>query len=153
MKDLHTLTYLNKKISLPIIHNLQMDIVVEENPFNLPLEDFFRMAARINKKRAFLFVSKLLGKHLPIAPKKGLLTGFMLATRYEEIITGTISPQREDLMAVYRDLDLPFFDKPFISNEQANPIIIGFAETATALGHSFFEHLNRLFFFTRLEKM
>ncbi|MER2060559.1 MAG: phosphoribosyltransferase family protein [Niallia sp.] len=147
MKDLHTLTYLNKKISLPIIHNLQMDIVVEENPFNLPLEDFFRMAARINKKRAFLFVSKLLGKHLPIEPKKGLLTGFMLATRYEEIITGTISPQREDLMAVYRDLDLPFFDKPFISNEQANPIIIGFAETATALGHSFFRAFEQAVFF------
>lgn len=147
MKDLHTLTYLNKKISLPIIHNLQMDIVVEENPFNLPLEDFFRMAARINKKRAFLFVSKLLGKHLPIAPKKGLLTGFMLATRYEEIITGTKSPQREDLMAVYRDLDLPFFDKPFISNEQANPIIIGFAETATALGHSFFRAFEQAVFF------
>ncbi len=147
MKDLHTLTYLNKKISLPIIHNLQMDIVVEENPFNLPLEDLFRMAARINKKRAFLFVSKLLGKHLPIEPKKGLLTGFMLATRYEEIITGTISPQREDLMAVYRDLDLPFFDKPFISNEQANPIIIGFAETATALGHSFFRAFEQAVFF------
>jgi hypothetical protein len=147
MKDLHTLTYLNKKISLPIIHNLQMDIIVEKNPFNLPLEDFFKMAARINKKRAFLFVSRLLGKHIPIEPKKGLLTGFMLATRYEEIITGIISPQREEIMAVYRDSNFPFFDKPFISSEQANPIIIGFAETATALGHSFFRAFEQAVFF------
>lgn len=147
MKDLHTLTYLNKKISLPIIHNLQMDIIVEKNPFNLPLEDFFKMAARINKKRAFLFVSRLLGKHIPIEPKKGLLTGFMLATRYEEIITGIISPQREKIMAVYRDSDFPFFDKPFISSEHANPIIIGFAETATALAHSFFRAFEQAVFF------
>ncbi|WP_400241860.1 phosphoribosyltransferase family protein [Niallia sp. JL1B1071] len=147
MKDLHTLTYLNKKISLPIIHNLQMNIIVEENPFNLPVEDFFKMAARINKKRAFLFVSKLLGKHIPIEPKKGLLTGFMLATRYEEIITGTISPQREEIMAIYRESDLHFFDKPFISSDQVNPIIIGFAETATALGHSFFRAFEQAAFF------
>jgi len=147
MKDLHTLTYLNKKISLPIIHNLQMDIIIEENPFHLPLEDFFKMAARINKKRAFLFVSKLLGKHLPIEPNKGLLTGFMLAARYEEIITGTISPQREEIMAIYRDSASQFLDKPFISSAHANPIIIGFAETATGLGHSFFRAFKQATFF------
>lgn len=147
MKDLHTLTYLNKKISFPIIHNLQMDIRVEENPFDLSIEDFFKMAARINKKRAFLFVSKLLGKHLPIEPKKGLLTGFMLAARYEEIVTGTNTLQREKVLANYRDSDLPFFDKPFISSKQANPIIIGFAETATALGHSFFQAFEAATFF------
>ncbi|WP_312098197.1 phosphoribosyltransferase family protein [Niallia sp.] len=147
MRDLHTLTYLNKKISLPIIHNLRIDITIEENPFNLPLEDFFKMAARINKKRAFLFVSKLLGKHLPIEPKKGLLTGFMLAARYEEIVTGIITPQREALIANYSDSSLPFFDKPFISSKKANPIIIGFAETATALGHSFFRAFEHATFF------
>ncbi|MGI8350636.1 phosphoribosyltransferase family protein [Niallia circulans] len=154
MKELHTLTYLNKKISLPIIDHLQMDINVEENPFQLPIEDFFKMAARINKRRAFLFVSKLLGKHLPIEPKKGLLTGFMLAARYEEIMTGKHSPQRERLLEIYHDTSLPFVDKPFIQKEVSNPIIIGFAETATALGHSFFQAFKQAsFFHTTREKI
>ncbi|MEM5592566.1 phosphoribosyltransferase domain-containing protein [Niallia circulans] len=101
------------------------------------------MAARINKRRAFLFVSRLLGKHLPIEPKKGLLTGFMLAARYEEIMTGKHSPQKEKLLEIYHDSSLPFLDKPFIQKEVCNPIIIGFAETATALGHSFSRLLNK----------
>ncbi|MEZ7790006.1 phosphoribosyltransferase family protein [Niallia circulans] len=148
------MTYLNKKISLPIIDHLQMDINVEENPFQLPIEDFFKMAARINKRRAFLFVSKLLGKHLPIEPKKGLLTGFMLAARYEEIMTGKHSPQRERLLEIYHDTSLPFVDKPFIQKEVSNPIIIGFAETATALGHSFFQAFKQAsFFHTTREKI
>ncbi|NRG34590.1 phosphoribosyltransferase family protein [Niallia circulans] len=154
MKDLHTLTYLNKKISLPIIDHLQMDIYVKENPFQLPIEDFFKMAARINKRRAFLFVSRLLGKHLPIEPKKGLLTGFMLAARYEEIMTGKHSPQKEKLLEIYHDSSLPFQDKPFIQKEVCNPIIIGFAETATALGHSFFKAFKQAsFFHTTREKI
>ncbi len=154
MKELHTLTYLNKKISLPIIDHLQMNINVEENPFQLPIEDFFKMAARINKRRAFLFVSKLLGKHLPIEPKKGLLTGFILAARYEEIMTGKHSPQRERLLEIYHDTSLPFVDKPFIQKEVSNPIIIGFAETATALGHSFFQAFKQAsFFHTTREKI
>jgi Phosphoribosyl transferase/TRSP domain C terminus to PRTase_2 len=154
MKDLHTLTYLNKKISLPIIDHLQMDIYVKENPFQLPIEDFFKMAARINKRRAFLFVSRLLGKHLPIEPKKGLLTGFMLAARYEEIMTGKHSPQKEKLLEIYHDSSLPFLDKPFIQKVVCNPIIIGFAETATALGHSFFKAFKQAsFFHTTREKI
>ncbi|MEK4442041.1 MULTISPECIES: phosphoribosyltransferase family protein [Niallia] len=148
------MTYLNKKISLPIIDHLQMNINVEENPFQLPIEDFFKMAARINKRRAFLFVSKLLGKHLPIEPKKGLLTGFILAARYEEIMTGKHSPQRERLLEIYHDTSLPFVDKPFIQKEVSNPIIIGFAETATALGHSFFQAFKQAsFFHTTREKI
>jgi len=154
MKDLHTLTYLNKKISLPIINDLQMNITIEENPFDLPIEDFFKMAARINKKRAFLFVSKLLGKHLPIEPNKGLLTGFLLAARYEEIITGNVSSKRAELMTIYRNSSLPFIDEPFIGKEVSNPIIIGFAETATALGHSFYKAFqNAVFFHTTRENI
>ncbi|MFD1773783.1 phosphoribosyltransferase family protein [Paenibacillus rhizophilus] len=36
------------------------------------------MAARINKKRSFLFVSKVLGKHIPVNPYTPLLTGAAL---------------------------------------------------------------------------
>ncbi|SUJ10842.1 phosphoribosyltransferase domain-containing protein [Shewanella morhuae] len=33
-----------------------------------PLEQFFEIAERRNPKRAFLFVSKMLGRHIPIKP-------------------------------------------------------------------------------------
>ena len=147
MKNLHTLTYSNKKILLPIIHNLKMMIEIEKNPFGLPLDDFFSMAARINKKRSFLFVSKLLGKHIPINPKLGLLTGFLLACRYEEIVTNKISDTRDYLLHTYHQSKTAFRDDPFIKKEVASPIIIGFAETATALGHSFFQAFQQAIFF------
>ena len=147
MKNLHTLTYSSKKILLPIIDHLKMNIEVEDNPFDLPLDDFFQMAARINKKRSFLFVSKLLGKHIPIYPKVGLLSGFMLASRYEEILTNSFSETRHKIMTAYHDTKAPFKDEPFIKEDTANPIIIGFAETATALGHSFFQAFEQATFF------
>ncbi|NHB58538.1 phosphoribosyltransferase [Acinetobacter sp. 194] len=35
---------------------------------NWPLDELLEFAERINPKRAFLFVSKVLGKHIPVAP-------------------------------------------------------------------------------------
>jgi len=37
---------------------------------DMPHEDLFTFAARNNSKRAFLFLSNVLGKHLPVTPKK-----------------------------------------------------------------------------------
>ncbi|MGP7815978.1 phosphoribosyltransferase family protein [Niallia sp. 01092] len=147
MKNLHTLTYLNKKILLPIIDELKMEIEIEENPFQLPIEDFFSMAARINKKRSFLFVSKLLGKHIPIDPKTGLLTGFLLAARYVEVMTEKKSLKRAELLNYYPHFLSDFKDTSFVNKEISSPVIIGFAETATALGHSFYQAFKDAAFF------
>lgn len=124
-----------------------MQIEINENPFQLPIEDFFLMAARINKKRSFLFVSKILGKHLPIDPKTGLLTGFLLAARYEEVRTGKKSSKREKLLDYYTHSLAFFEDEPFVEKEVSCPVIIGFAETATALGHSFYQAFKDAAFF------
>ncbi|WP_445492985.1 phosphoribosyltransferase family protein [Niallia sp. 03133] len=132
---------------MPIIDDLKMVIEVDANPFQLPVEDFFMMAARINKKRSFLFVSKLLGKHLPINPKAGLLTGFLLAARYEEIITEKRAKKRDELLNYYSNSLHSFENSPFISKETASPVIIGFAETATALGHTFYQAFQEASFF------
>ena len=82
MKNTQILTLSKKKYTYKFLTAITCDIEVTENPYELPLEEFFTMAARINKKRSFLFVSKVLGKHLPINPQKGLLTGALLASRY-----------------------------------------------------------------------
>lgn len=139
MKNLHTLTCSNKKILLSILDDLQMEMEITDNPFKLSMEDFFLMAARINKKRSFLFVSKLLGKHLPIQPKRGLLTGFLLASRYEEIKTKQPSSKKEELLFYYHHNLSLFSDRPYIQKAVSSPVIIGFAETATSLGHSFYQ--------------
>ena len=39
-----------------------------EHSDNYQLEDLLGFAQRINPKRAFLFVSKVLGRHIPVAP-------------------------------------------------------------------------------------
>lgn len=147
MKNLHTLTYSNKKILLPILNDLKMHIEIKENPFELHAEELFQMAARINKKRSFLFVSRLLGKHIPIKPQLGLWTGFALAARYEELKIDSLSAKREELLDCYHHSIANFQDAPFIRKETADPVIIGFAETATALGHSFYKAFQHASFF------
>ena len=96
MKNSQTLTLSKKTYTFTILDAITIDIEVTANPYQLPLEEFFTMAARINKKRSFLFVSKVLGKHLPINPQKGLLTAALLGSRYAESIKGLNPSKRKD---------------------------------------------------------
>lgn len=100
-------------------------------------DELFQMAARINKKRSFLFVSKVLGKHIPIHPSTGLVCGALLADRYLSEVKGDESGKTDELLSAFLDPSLFFEEEHFISTKY-NPLIIGFAETATALGHTFF---------------
>lgn len=61
-----------------IVDHLSVQVTETANPFSLPVSALFSMAARINKKRSFLFVSKVLGKHIPVDPYTPLLTGAAL---------------------------------------------------------------------------
>ncbi|OKP87393.1 phosphoribosyltransferase family protein [Paenibacillus sp. P32E] len=106
------------------------------------------MAARINKKRSFLFVSKVLGKHIPVNPYTPLLSGAALALLlYREMngeaaydsmmdrlldqaVQGMIHPEYAE--AAYHDL----LEAQLVLPERV--LFIGFAETATALGHSMY---------------
>ncbi|OKP76806.1 phosphoribosyltransferase [Paenibacillus sp. P3E] len=106
------------------------------------------MAARINKKRSFLFVSKVLGKHIPVNPYTPLLSGAALALLlYREMngeaaydsmmdrlldqaVQGMIHPEYAE--AAYHDL----LEARLVLPERV--LFIGFAETATALGHSMY---------------
>ncbi|MDP4171806.1 MAG: phosphoribosyltransferase domain-containing protein, partial [Bacillota bacterium] len=135
MQNSQTLTCSEQKYTYNILHSISADIEVKQNPFDLPLNSLFKMAARINKKRSFLFVSKLIGKHLPIDPQNGLLAGEMLAAVYMQTVKGVEIKNREE----FRSMLLS--EEPFLTGMRypGNPLIIGFAETATALGHAFFD--------------
>ncbi|WP_235714586.1 phosphoribosyltransferase family protein [Neobacillus dielmonensis] len=138
MKKSQTLTLSKKKYIFPILDSIETEIEVTENPYKLEIKRLFTMAARINKKRSFLFVSKVLGKHLPINPHKGLVTAALLAARYSESVLGRdCNGETEELISLFHN-EKHYRSIPFIP-ASVNPVIIGFAETATALGQAFFD--------------
>lgn len=139
--NIHSSTYLENQHTYKILDDLLVKITVTNNPYGLSLEQLFAMAARNNKKRAFLFVSKLLGKHIPVHPVKALLSGKMLAERYLEEIEGISLHDQDMLLPAF--LRENYNTLTNIQNQsyklKNRTIFIGFAETATALGHSVFE--------------
>ncbi|MEC1754508.1 phosphoribosyltransferase family protein [Bacillus mojavensis] len=124
---------------------MAVDLSVTDNPLSIPEQVLFEMAARVNKKRGFLFVSKVLGKHIPVHPLKPLLASGLLALEYAErktgrelkekadILNGFLSGTDSGLRNAYRTLQ-----KQRVALEGA-PLVIGFAETATALGHAVYD--------------
>ncbi|WP_344562323.1 phosphoribosyltransferase [Streptomyces axinellae] len=73
------------------------------------LRDLLGLALRRNPKRAHLLVSRVLGKHVPERPRWILGAGARLGERVRELLGGP---------------------------EAARCVVLGFAETATGLGHS-----------------
>ena len=59
-----------------------VDVQIDSNPLGLSVETMYEMAARINKKRSFLFVSKVLGKHITRRPQVPLVASALLASTY-----------------------------------------------------------------------
>lgn len=153
MKTIQTSISCKKKYLFTILDLLQVEVEETENPYNLPISELFTMAARINKKRSFLFVSKLIGKHLPVDPKKALLTSALLAVRYYETISGEAFERKSAYLSEFSRKDPRFDSKCFIP-ETISPLIIGFAETATALGQGFFDCFSQAeYFHTTRERL
>jgi hypothetical protein len=80
----------------------------------------------------------VLGKHIPISPQKGLLTAALLGMRYVESIKGLNPLEKDRILALYSQ-DNPSYQSTSFIPKQVNPVVIGFAETATSLGHAFFD--------------
>lgn len=99
---------LENKIDL----DYKYDINIEENVFNLNIDNYLDLAIRNNKKRRFLFISKTLGKHLPCSAKDMDKLGENIVRAYEK---------KQDYLN--------------------SGVIISFAETATAIGHSVYNYI------------
>lgn len=134
---------LPKDYSYEILEELKVEILVDRNVYQIPIEALFLMAARKNTKRGFLFVSKILGKHIPVHPLIPSVGGAALAGRYASLIHhekrfeencdfaqafANEETLEETWLYTSRNL-LPLPEKT---------LFIGFAETATALGHAVF---------------
>lgn len=127
-----------KEISYKVLASLSVGVNVEANPYAIPLEDIFSMAARNNPKRSYLFVSKLIGKHIPVRPQVPFITGFLLASRLAETLGLAVIEQKinEAVNILSCDFAYDFQGTPYHFPGKA--LFIGFAETATALGHAVF---------------
>ncbi len=131
------------KVNVNILGDLNIAIDVTENRYNIPLDNLFGMAARKNPKRSFLFVSKLLGKHIPVYPQIPRISGALLADLLFRETEGKKAFNSSTLVNALADkkfipgalkeieAGIPQLSKP--------TLFIGFAETATGLGHAMYE--------------
>ncbi|MCQ6275561.1 phosphoribosyltransferase family protein [Bacillus sp. V3B] len=133
-----------QKETYNVLDDLRVEVEVLNNPYHFQLDQLFQMATRINKKRSFLFVSKVLGKHLAVNPAIPLLVGSLLSLRYMEMVYGLKDPRAQKIAeAIQTNTDIAI--EGAWASMKNSPIslprpttFIGFAETATALGHSVF---------------
>jgi len=118
-------------------------------PVGVGLSDLVGLAVRRNPKRAHLLVSTVLGKHVPTDPRlvygSGLLLGDLVRVA---LLGGTVDhggllaealKGRPGAAAALRDL----FHAPRAPVDAA---VLGYAETATALGHSVADSLGGAYY-------
>lgn len=124
--------------------DLKLAMDIQKNPFGFSPDALFEMGVRINKKRQFLFISKLLGKHLLVDPAISLGTGSILASLLMENEGEMKHPQLNSIVEMVNsgvpDRILSEKSLSYKSKLPTNTVFIGFAETATGLGHSVFNH-------------
>ncbi|MGB8201400.1 MAG: phosphoribosyltransferase domain-containing protein, partial [Pseudonocardiaceae bacterium] len=79
------------------------------------LHDQVGLAVRVNPRRAHLLVSSVLGKYIPMHPGSACWAGTTLGRQVARCLGGS----------------------------ECSPLVVGYAETATALGHGakFYPHL------------
>lgn len=168
MKEKLFQTYSKNKIKKKLGENYSIDISINSIEHSLAADSLFKLAARKNIKRGFLFVSTVLGKHIPVSPNISLLVSKLLAYNYYNLCSiEKIFVPLEIISIVneYNELDLlenmfkgkNFFGEYIKLNNKAKKIyndlgdklelkektlFIGFAETATGLGHSVYENFS-----------
>ncbi|WP_160117551.1 phosphoribosyltransferase family protein [Filibacter tadaridae] len=145
MKTAHSSICCPSQFTHNVGESMTVDVKINHNPFGLPPNSLYEMAARINKKRSFLFVSKVLGKHIPLHPEMPLVAAALLATIYYEGKTSEQSNEKKLLIDALKEgsketLQTANSVIQKMNYELGEPVIfIGFAETATALGHGVFD--------------
>jgi len=135
-------------VCLPKIHTYSLEdqriiVKIRNNPFDFTPQTLFSLAARKNKKRGFLFVSNVLGKHVPVNPLVPLLAGAALAVQFQSKIHGVDHlDSREIIETLKNKRDTEKVYETVVSRPHyvlpEETLFIGFAETATGLGHAVF---------------
>lgn len=101
------------------------------NQYQLDIYDLISVGKRVNNpKRNFLFISKVLGKHLEVKPDIVKATGkLLLSTKYNFNAINLVNylhNQNINIKSEFAEL----------ISEDKKTLVIGFTETATGLGMS-----------------
>ncbi|MCO1601819.1 phosphoribosyltransferase family protein [Desulfosporosinus nitroreducens] len=129
----------------------RVSVALESNPFDFDPQTLFSLAARKNKKRGFLFVSNVLGKHVPVDPFVPLLAGFALAVQFMSKIHNINHVHTQAIIqALKKNEDTrKVYESVITKSRFALPLetlFIGFAETATGLGHAVFSLFDNAYY-------
>ena len=111
-----------------------VEVIEKENIYNIPLNNLFTYGIRANNsKRNFLFISKLLGKHLIVHPDIVKASGCLLSS----LVYSDHPYNIDELVSFLADttINIKTEINKTISNNTST-LVIGFAETATGLGES-----------------
>lgn len=102
---------------------------ITENPYGIDIDDLMCIGKRQNNpKRNFLFISKVLGKHITVKPDVVRSAGYLLASRHYDL------DPMPYIQYLHNQTNEITFDKKAVPNQST--LVIGFAETATGLGMS-----------------
>jgi adenine/guanine phosphoribosyltransferase-like PRPP-binding protein len=115
----------------------------------LAIADLAGLAVRRNPARAHLVVSRVLGKHVPVHPAVAITAGRLLGGHVAAALAGAPTPgpaavaaEAALVDALRRRQPLPAHAVPAVAATVAcpsvpggNALVVGYAETATALGH------------------
>ncbi|WP_169809191.1 phosphoribosyltransferase family protein [Actinomadura chibensis] len=109
-------------------------------PVGVGLADLVGLAVRRNPKRAHLLVSEVLGKHVPTDPRLVYGSGLLLGELVRARLCGGEPPRAERFLAEALE-GVPgaaagLRDRLRAPQRPVDAIVLGYAETATALGHS-----------------
>ena len=106
---------------------------VHADPYSLGLDALAGLAVRRNLKRAQLIVSTVLAKHIPARPSAVRAAGLLLAAQVHQA-QGAKSAELSGELLTDPMLSAEV-DRTAVGLLTGAPAVIGFCETATALGH------------------
>ncbi len=127
---------------------LGVDVRTTSSPVGLDLHDLVGLAVRRNPRRAHLLVSRVLGKHVPTDPRVVHGAGLLLGLLVRHALAGdTLAPTArhhgDRLRAALADHDAAVAFRDAVVAELDTdvphgppPVVLGYAETAVALGFS-----------------
>ena len=156
----HSQNYCNGSIHYNIDSSLKILLNITENNCSIPVSKLFTMSARDNKKRDFLFVSKVIGKHIPMIPDTLKIIGAILARLWVNERDDCYAYPTTQLVNALISLDIThnahnlhgILNTPIRLARKT--LFIGFAETATGLAQSIFENFtNAAYIHTTREKI
>jgi hypothetical protein len=121
----------------------RLDVRLTDPPGHpgIGLTDLAGLAVRRNPRRAHLIVSQVLGKHIPVDPRIAYAAGRLLGERVARTLGAPGVPRPlSALAAALRGDRTALAGLAFAPDDVARPavapLVIGYAETATALGHA-----------------